>query len=157
VSSPKKQSSSHVKAYAVVASRTPWFRPAEAPTSKRSGSRPTTCWTSSKPRVDAYLTTRMTTDLAANTAVSFTTTATWQAYAGENTLRYVAQVDEFRDRRWEIGPSMLRASHEKNPFFPPQPGSDGKLAEVLVFREQDSLLVPGPSEDLLVRRAPTLF
>ena len=41
---------------------------------------------------DTYLTTPMTPDLAANTAVSFTTTTTWQAYAGENTLRYLAQV-----------------------------------------------------------------
>ena len=41
---------------------------------------------------DAYLTTPMTPDLAANTAVSFTTTTTWQAYGGENTLRYLAQV-----------------------------------------------------------------
>jgi potassium-transporting ATPase potassium-binding subunit len=41
---------------------------------------------------DSYLTTPMTTDLAANTAVSFTTTTTWQAYGGENTLRYLAQV-----------------------------------------------------------------
>jgi potassium-transporting ATPase potassium-binding subunit len=41
---------------------------------------------------DAYLTTPMTYDLAANTAVSFTTTTTWQAYGGENTLRYLAQV-----------------------------------------------------------------
>ena len=41
---------------------------------------------------DAYLTTSMTTDLAANTAVSFTTTTTWQAYGGEQTLRYLAQV-----------------------------------------------------------------
>jgi K+-transporting ATPase ATPase A chain len=40
----------------------------------------------------SYLTTPMTPDLAANTAVSFTTTTTWQAYAGENTLRYLAQV-----------------------------------------------------------------
>jgi len=39
-----------------------------------------------------YLSTPMTTDLAANTAVSFATTTTWQAYAGENTLRYLAQV-----------------------------------------------------------------
>src|ERR1035438_6085809 len=31
----------------------------------------------------AYLTTPMTPDLAMNTAVSFATTATWQAYAGE--------------------------------------------------------------------------
>jgi len=41
---------------------------------------------------DAYLTTPMTADLAVNTAVSFTTTTTWQAYGGENTLRYLAQV-----------------------------------------------------------------
>ena len=41
---------------------------------------------------DTYLTTPMTTDLAANTATSFTTTTTWQAYGGEQTLRYLAQV-----------------------------------------------------------------
>ena len=41
---------------------------------------------------DGYLRTPMTADLAANTAVSFATTTTWQAYAGENTLRYLAQV-----------------------------------------------------------------
>jgi K+-transporting ATPase ATPase A chain len=41
---------------------------------------------------DSYLTTPMTIDLAANTAVSFTTTTTWQAYGGEQTLRYLAQV-----------------------------------------------------------------
>lgn len=39
-----------------------------------------------------WLTTTMTPDLAANTAISFTTTTTWQAYGGENTLRYLAQV-----------------------------------------------------------------
>jgi len=41
---------------------------------------------------EPYLTTPMTTDLAANTAVSFSTTTTWQAYGGENTLRYLVQV-----------------------------------------------------------------
>jgi potassium-transporting ATPase potassium-binding subunit len=41
---------------------------------------------------DSYLTTPMTRDLAANTAVSFSTTTTWQAYSGESTLRYLAQV-----------------------------------------------------------------
>jgi K+-transporting ATPase ATPase A chain len=41
---------------------------------------------------DRYLTTPMTTDLAANTAVSFATTTTWQAYGGESTLRYVVQL-----------------------------------------------------------------
>ena len=41
---------------------------------------------------DRYLTTPMTVDLAANTAVSFSTTTTWQAYGGETTLRYFAQI-----------------------------------------------------------------
>jgi len=41
---------------------------------------------------EAFLTTPMTLDLAANTAVSFTATTTWQAYGGEQTLRYLAQV-----------------------------------------------------------------
>jgi K+-transporting ATPase ATPase A chain len=41
---------------------------------------------------EEYLTTPMTADLAANTALSFTTTTTWQAYGGESTLRYLAQV-----------------------------------------------------------------
>jgi K+-transporting ATPase ATPase A chain len=40
----------------------------------------------------AYLTTPMTPDLAANTAVSFATTTTWQAYGGESTMRYLSQV-----------------------------------------------------------------
>ncbi|MBV8313582.1 MAG: potassium-transporting ATPase subunit A, partial [Planctomycetaceae bacterium] len=41
---------------------------------------------------DRYLTTAMTPDLAANTALSFSTTTTWQAYGGETTLRYLTQV-----------------------------------------------------------------
>jgi K+-transporting ATPase ATPase A chain len=41
---------------------------------------------------DRYLTTPMTWDLALNTAVSFATTTTWQAYGGETTLRYLSQV-----------------------------------------------------------------
>jgi K+-transporting ATPase ATPase A chain len=39
-----------------------------------------------------YLTTPMTLHLALNTAVSFSTTTTWQAYGGETTLRYLTQV-----------------------------------------------------------------
>ncbi len=39
----------------------------------------------------ADLSTPMTFDLALNTAVSFATTTTWQAYAGESTLRYLVQ------------------------------------------------------------------
>ena len=37
-------------------------------------------------------TTPMTPDLAANTAVSFATTTTWQAYGGENTMSYFSQL-----------------------------------------------------------------
>jgi K+-transporting ATPase ATPase A chain len=40
---------------------------------------------------DKYLITPMTPDLAANTAISFATTTTWQAYGGETTLRYLTQ------------------------------------------------------------------
>jgi K+-transporting ATPase ATPase A chain len=39
-----------------------------------------------------YHTTAMTPDLAFNTAISFTTTTTWQAYAGENTMSYFSQM-----------------------------------------------------------------
>jgi K+-transporting ATPase ATPase A chain len=41
---------------------------------------------------ERYFTTAMTPDLAANTALSFSTTTTWQAYAGESTLRYATQL-----------------------------------------------------------------
>jgi K+-transporting ATPase ATPase A chain len=41
---------------------------------------------------DRHLTTAMTPDLAANTALSFATTTTWQAYGGETTLRYLTQI-----------------------------------------------------------------
>lgn len=39
-----------------------------------------------------FLSTPMTVDLAANTAVSFATTTTWQAYAGETTMSYFSQI-----------------------------------------------------------------
>jgi potassium-transporting ATPase potassium-binding subunit len=38
------------------------------------------------------MTTPMTPDLAANTAVSFATTTTWQAYGGETTMSYASQL-----------------------------------------------------------------
>jgi potassium-transporting ATPase potassium-binding subunit len=40
----------------------------------------------------AHMTTPMTPDLAMNTAVSFSTTTTWQAYGGETTLSYFSQI-----------------------------------------------------------------
>jgi K+-transporting ATPase ATPase A chain len=39
-----------------------------------------------------YQTTPLSPDLAMNTAVSFSTTTTWQAYAGENTMSYFSQM-----------------------------------------------------------------
>ena len=39
-----------------------------------------------------YQTTPLSPDLALNTAISFSTTTTWQAYAGENTMSYVSQM-----------------------------------------------------------------
>jgi len=40
----------------------------------------------------AYMTTPTSSDLAMNTAVSFATTTTWQAYGGETTLSYFSQI-----------------------------------------------------------------
>jgi K+-transporting ATPase ATPase A chain len=40
----------------------------------------------------AYHTTRISPDLAWNAAISFSTTTTWQAYAGENTMTYFSQI-----------------------------------------------------------------
>ena len=39
-----------------------------------------------------YHTTPLSSDLALNTAISFSTTSTWQAYAGENTMSYFSQM-----------------------------------------------------------------
>lgn len=39
-----------------------------------------------------YFTTTLSPDLALNTAISFSTTTTWQAYAGENTMSYFSQM-----------------------------------------------------------------
>ena len=39
-----------------------------------------------------YHTTPLTPDLALNTAISFSATTTWQAYAGENTMSYFSQM-----------------------------------------------------------------
>jgi potassium-transporting ATPase potassium-binding subunit len=39
-----------------------------------------------------YHTTPLSQDLALNTAISFSTTTTWQAYAGENTMSYFSQI-----------------------------------------------------------------
>jgi len=56
---------------------------------------------------DAFLSTPMTADLAANTAVSFATTTTWQAYAGETTLRYLTQAVGLVSQNFLAGASGL--------------------------------------------------
>jgi K+-transporting ATPase ATPase A chain len=56
---------------------------------------------------DRYLTTPMTVDLAANTAISFSTTTTWQAYGGETTLRYLTQLLGLVSQNFLAGASGL--------------------------------------------------
>jgi K+-transporting ATPase ATPase A chain len=56
---------------------------------------------------DRYLTTPMTLDLAGNTALSFSTTTTWQAYGGETTLRYLVQVVGLASQNFLAGAAGL--------------------------------------------------
>jgi K+-transporting ATPase ATPase A chain len=56
---------------------------------------------------ESYLTTPMTADLAANTAISFSTTTTWQAYGGETTLRYLTQLLGLVSQNFLAGASGL--------------------------------------------------
>lgn len=56
---------------------------------------------------DKFLTTAMTHDLAANTALSFSTTTTWQAYGGESTLRYLVQVVGLTSQNFLAGAAGL--------------------------------------------------
>ena len=58
---------------------------------------------------DRYLTTPMTIVLAANTAISFATTTTWQAYGGESTLRYLAQAIGLVSQNFLAGAAGLAA------------------------------------------------
>jgi K+-transporting ATPase ATPase A chain len=57
-----------------------------------------------------YLTTPLTRDLALNTAISFSTTTTWQAYAGENTLSYFSQMAGLCAQNFLAGAAGLAAS-----------------------------------------------
>jgi len=58
---------------------------------------------------DAWLTTPMTPDLAVNTAASFATGTTWQAYAGESTLRYLLQLIGLVAQNFMAGAAGLAA------------------------------------------------
>jgi K+-transporting ATPase ATPase A chain len=55
----------------------------------------------------AYQTTTVTPDLAMNTAVSFATTTTWQAYAGETTMSYTSQIVGLTVQNFLAGASGL--------------------------------------------------
>jgi len=55
----------------------------------------------------AYQTTPITPDLAMNTAISFSTTTTWQAYGGENTLSYASQMIGLTVQNFLAGASGL--------------------------------------------------
>ena len=55
----------------------------------------------------SYHTTPLPPDLAVNTAISFSTTTTWQAYAGENTLSYFTQMVGLASQGFIAGGSGL--------------------------------------------------
>ncbi|HXN20284.1 MAG TPA: potassium-transporting ATPase subunit KdpA [Candidatus Binatus sp.] len=54
-----------------------------------------------------YQTTPMTPDLAMNTAISFVTTTTWQAYSGETTMSYTSQMVGLTVQNFLAGASGL--------------------------------------------------
>src|SRR5271165_1514026 len=54
-----------------------------------------------------YMTTPMTPALAMNTAVSFATTTTWQAYGGETTLSYFSQIVGLASQNFLAGAAGL--------------------------------------------------
>jgi K+-transporting ATPase ATPase A chain len=56
---------------------------------------------------ERYLTTPITPDLAANIAVSFATTTTWQSYAGESTLHYLIQLVGLASQNFLAGAAGL--------------------------------------------------
>jgi K+-transporting ATPase ATPase A chain len=55
----------------------------------------------------AYQSTPVTPDLAMNTAISFSTTTTWQAYGGENTFSYASQMIGLTVQNFLAGASGL--------------------------------------------------
>ncbi|GHO76629.1 potassium-transporting ATPase potassium-binding subunit [Ktedonobacter sp. SOSP1-85] len=73
----------------------------------------------------AHMTTPMTPDLAFNTAISFTTTTTWQAYAGETTMSYLTQIVGLATQNFlagaaglAVGMAFIRGlARERTPFL----------------------------------------
>ena len=56
---------------------------------------------------ERFLSTPMTADLAINTAVSFATTTTWQAYGGETTMSYFSQIVALGSQNFLAGAAGL--------------------------------------------------
>jgi potassium-transporting ATPase potassium-binding subunit len=56
---------------------------------------------------NSYLSTPITPDLAFNTAISFSTTTTWQAYGGESTMKYWTQILAFVGQNFLAGAAGL--------------------------------------------------
>ena len=56
-------------------------------------------------------------NLATNTAVSFATTATWQAYGGETTLRYLTQIVGLVSQNFPCGRFRTGARGRLRPSF----------------------------------------
>jgi len=54
-----------------------------------------------------YLTTPLTPDLSINTAISFATTTTWQAYSGETTMSYFTQIAGLTTQNFLAGAAGL--------------------------------------------------
>jgi K+-transporting ATPase ATPase A chain len=65
-------------------------------------------WLPVAPNLSA-ITTPMTPDLAANTAISFATTSTWQAYGGETTMTYFTQLVGLAAQNFIAGAAGLAA------------------------------------------------
>jgi len=68
-----------------------------------------------------YQTTPLTPDLSFNTAISFSTTTTWQAYAGENTMSYFSQMvglctqnSSLGQRDWQWASPSFEGWHGNN-------------------------------------------
>lgn len=69
-------------------------------------------------------TTPLTTDLSLNTAVSFATTTTWQAYAGESTMSYFSQMAGLTAQNFLAGAAGLAVGIAFIRGFARQGGSD---------------------------------
>jgi hypothetical protein len=85
----------------------------------------------------SYISTPMTPDLAMNIGISFSTTTTWQAYAGESALSYFSQIVGLMVQDDDL--DYLRVE-----FFPgTDAGADPRAStEILILRPARSGIQP---------------